>query len=156
MSPAAAGAMWRETERGGIWVDGEFVPEGYDIGTCIYAIHHNETYFPDSFTFAPDRWLQGPLRPQEESQMDHSAYNPFSIGPRGCIGRAFAMMEMSLTVARVMWSMDFRLSDKDLGRVGEGRLGTSDGRHRVQEFQLYSHLTSYAPGPMLQFRKNNI
>ncbi len=156
MSPAAAGAMWREAEAGGIHVDGEFIPEGYDVGTCIYAIHHNETYFPDSFTFAPERWLpsysdnDGSGKP---SQADHAAYSPFSTGPRACIGRAFAMMEISITVARVLWLMDFRVSGRHGGSVGEGGEGMGRGRRRVGEFQLYSHLTSYAPGPMLEFRR---
>lgn len=153
MSPAAAGAMWREVEPGGTYMDGEFIPAGYDVGTCIYAIHHNETYFPNSFTFAPERWLPCLSDSWEESQADHAAYSPFSRGPRGCIGRAFAMMEISITIARVMWLMDFRMSGQDGVSVGEGSGGKAKGRHRVGEFQLYSHLTSYALGPMLEFRR---
>ncbi|KAL9030491.1 MAG: hypothetical protein Q9196_001393 [Gyalolechia fulgens] len=57
MSPTVPGAMWREAEPGGAYVDQEFIPAGYDIATCIYALHHNESYFEDSFNFSPNRWL---------------------------------------------------------------------------------------------------
>ena len=152
MSPAAVGAMWREVEPSGLWVDGELVPGGCDIGTCTYAIHHNEAYFPDSFTFAPERWLPASSQLDGRTKASHGAYNPFSLGPRACIGRPLAMMEISIVVARVMMLMDFRLRGDGSDLVGEGRPGRLDGRHRVKEFQLYSHLTSYAQGPMLEFR----
>ena len=143
--------MWREAESGGLFVDGEFIPGGYDVGTCIYAIHHNEAYFPDSFAFIPERWLSSSSKPDQNLGM-RDAYSPFSFGPRGCIGRPLAIMEISVTIARVMWLMDFRKAKGEIGAVGEGISGASDGRQRVEEFQLYSHLTSWAKGPFLEFR----
>ena len=151
MSPAAPGAMWREAEPGGLMVDGEFIPAGCEIGTCIYAIHHHELYFPDSFTFSPERWLSSSetQHGKLESPMHNSAYNPFSLGPRGCVGRPLALMEISVTVARVIWLMEFRNV--------EGALETrapceNESRHYGGEFQLYSHLTSYTKDNFLQFQ----
>jgi cytochrome P450 len=151
MSPTVPGAMWREAESGGISVDGEHIPAGYDVGTCIYAVHHNEAYFGDSFSFLPDRWLSGSA--EEKLQAAQSAYNPFSFGPRGCVGRTFALIEIGITVAHVLWLMDFRMSGQEAEHLGEGKRGGVDGRDRVNEYQIYSHLTSYSYGPMLEFRK---
>lgn len=157
MSPPAVGSHWREVERGGQTIDGDFVPAGYEVGTCIYAIHHNEEYFPSSFDFRPERWLPGFLELSEEKlAAAQRGFGPFSVGPRACVGRSLAMAEVSIALARVIWSLDFRRSDGELGLVGEGRLGDGEGRHRVNEYQLVSHITSWSSGPMVEFRKREI
>ena len=101
MSPPGAGCIWREADEGGLVIDGEYVPAGYDIGTCIYAIHHNENYFPDSFRYDPQRWLL-PSDSKEKIEAAQKAFNPFSIGLRACVGRSLAIMEISIALARVM------------------------------------------------------
>lgn len=153
MSPTVPGAMWREAEAGGAYVDGEFIPAGYDIGTCIYALHHNEACFGNSFSFAPDRWLS--TGPGAGLKTTHDAYSPFSVGPRACIGRSLALVEVSIALARVMWSMDFRMDDEDMGALEAGSLSATNGRDKSREYQLYSHLTSYSQGPMLAFRRRH-
>ena len=150
MSPAGVGVMWRESAPSGLVVDGEFVPGGYDIGTSIYAIHHNEAYFPISFAFIPERWIPG--SGQEPSEDARRAFNPFSLGPRTCIGRPLAMMEVSVAMALVLYRMDFRAVGDECGPSGRGHPGAKDGRDQAGEYQLYSHLTSYSLGPMIQFR----
>lgn len=153
MSPPAVGSHWREVEPKGQCVDGQYVPGGCVVGTCIYAIHHNEEYFPNSFEFVPERWLPGFDQRQEKQAAAAKAFNPFSIGPRACVGRSLAMREVSVCFARVMWSMDFRQAGGDLGLIGGGRTGESNGRHRPREYQLASHLTSWSLGPMIECRR---
>ena len=153
MSPAGVGVMWREAAPGGLLVDGEFVPGGHDIGTSIYAIHHNESYFPNSFAFIPERWIPGSgVEPSEDARR---AFNPFSLGPRACIGRPLAMMEISVAMALVLYRMDFRAVGEECGPSGRGSPGVTNGRDHVGEYQLYSHLTSYSMGPMIQFHAIN-
>jgi cytochrome P450 len=36
---------------------------------------------------------------------------PFSVGPRNCIGRNLAYAEMRLILARIIFSFDLRLAD---------------------------------------------
>lgn len=154
ITPPAGGAMWREVDRGGAHVDGEYIPSGYDVGTSMYAIHHNEAYFPDSYNFLPERWIPSPNGPsREEVERAQSAWNPFSLGPRGCVGRGLAMAEISLTMARVLWRFDFRKARGELGQIGEGIPGVRTGRHRVNEFQLEDHLTGIKNGPWIEFRE---
>lgn len=156
LSPPAGGAMWREVDQGGALIDGIHVPAGFDVGTSMYAIHHNEAYYPDPYTFIPERWIAGPENSSDNIERAQRAWNPFSIGSRGCIGRGLALMEISLTVVRLMRSLEFRKAEGILGQVGEGRIGAKNGRHRVNEFQLVDHLTSQKNGPMLQFRRRKI
>ncbi|KAL6714381.1 hypothetical protein ACLMJK_007804 [Lecanora helva] len=150
MSPAGVGVMWREAAPEGLFIDGDYVPGGYDVGTSIYAIHHNEAYFPNSFAFIPERWISG--SDVEVSEDARRAFNPFSLGPRTCIGRPLAMMEVSVAMALVLYKMDFRAVLEEYGPSGRGTAGANNGRDHVGEYQLYSHLTSYSKGPMLQFR----
>ena len=34
------------------------------------------------------------------------AFNPFSLGPRNCIGRNLAYLEMRLTLCYLLWTFD--------------------------------------------------
>ena len=134
-------------------MDGNFVPAGYDVGTCIYALHHREDYFPHSYSFLPERWLPGDFSSPEQLEIAHKSFNPFSLGPRGCPGRSLALLQISLALARVVYEFDFRLAQGELAHVGEGTPGVSNGRHRVNEFQLGAHVTASCNGPQLQFRR---
>ncbi|ATZ54061.1 hypothetical protein BCIN_10g00830 [Botrytis cinerea B05.10] len=153
MSPPLGSALWREVRPGGITIDGEFIPAGYDIGCAVYAIQHNERYFPDSFEFQPERWIVSENNPQEKIEEMKLAFAPFSLGPRGCPGKMMAYMEMGIMIARMIFCFDFRRPrDGGWGEVGEGVLGDVGGRARVNEFQLMDHLASTHAGPYAEFR----
>jgi cytochrome P450 len=153
MSPSAAGTPWRESEAGGAFIDKQFIPEGIEVGTCIYSIHHNPAYYPQPFSFLPERWLSDEAHKVNQIPgLAHAAFNPFSIGPRSCIGKSLAYVELALALAHVLYSFDFRLAVGELGEVGEGRDNAEYGRHRVDEFQLQDHITSAKDGPYVEFR----
>ena len=149
MSPPAGGSMWRETEAGGASIARHFIPGGIDVGTSMYAIHHNATYYPKPFEYCPERWLDDVEGPSGNAA---KAFNPFSLGSRGCIGRGLAYMEIQDTLAWIFWHADFRKAEGPLGCIGQGNVGRRQGRFREKEFQLEDHLTSQKDGPYLQFR----
>jgi cytochrome P450 len=145
--------MWREVDKGGAFVNHVYVEEGFDVGTSMYAIHHNEDYYPRSYDFRPERWIKSDEFSAEAVEAARKCLNPFSLGPRGCIGRALALMEIRLTLARVIWEYDLKKPDGPLGKVGEGNPNARNGRYRVNEFQLIDHLTSEKDGPYIQFKR---
>ncbi|KAL8785766.1 MAG: hypothetical protein Q9195_008509 [Heterodermia aff. obscurata] len=152
MSPPTGGALWREVESEALVVDGHVFPKGYEVGTSIYAVHHNEEYFPDSYSFMPERWMEG--NSFQDLETAASAWMPFSLGTRVCLGQGLAMMELSGILALLIWHLDFRLpKDNSLAKVGEGAEQATDGRHRVEEFQMKDHITSQINGPYLEFRR---
>ena len=55
MSPATPGFPSREVLSPGLVVDGQRIPPGIDVGSCIYALHHNADYFEDADEFIPER-----------------------------------------------------------------------------------------------------
>ncbi|KAG9244843.1 cytochrome P450 [Calycina marina] len=153
MSPSVGSALYREVENGGAFIDGDHIPAGYDVGTGIYSIHHNPEYFPYPFKYHPERWIVGPDASTKDSvERAQSAYTTFSLGPRGCIGKGLAMMEMMSVLATVLYKFDFKIPEGQLGRVGEGNIAAEFGRHRDDELQLKDQVTAAKFGPVLQFR----
>ena len=151
MSPAGPGTLWRETERDGTLVDGELLPRGIDVGTCIYTRHHDSGIFRDQAKFWPERWIPGVL-PAEELIEAKAAVKPFSLGPRRCVGKSIAMLEITLTIARLMYSCDFIIASGPLGEIGQGHASARPGRRDVNEFQFETRFTAASHGPYLQFR----
>ena len=76
-------------------------------------------------------------------------FAPFLIGPRSCVAKPFAYLEMSLAIARLVWSLDFIAADS----TGEGKPGCGIlGRERKEEFQIVDMFSSSKEGPVLKFR----
>ncbi|KAI0388253.1 cytochrome P450 [Xylariaceae sp. FL0594] len=157
MSPPVASTLWRELypdERGKTFiVDGHVIPPGTQVGVSIYALHHDERYFSDPFTFHPERWLVDD--PAALSRM-HSAFTPFSLGPRSCAGKSMAYLEVSLVMARTLMRFDFETAPGKDGDVGGGHAGGNWGRHRPDEFQCFDTFGSRHTGPNLVFRERQV
>ncbi|KAL3952158.1 cytochrome P450-like protein [Purpureocillium lilacinum] len=158
MSPSVGGILPREVLPGGITIEGQTLPPGTVVGTPHYTIHHNDDYYPTPYSYVPERWMAGEANPvtgrattEDEVARAQSAFCPFSVGPRGCIGKGLAYVEMTTTLARTLYMYDLR---KAVGVVdpGEGRPDLEWGRHRVEEFQLVDTFTSAKKGPMIEFR----
>jgi cytochrome P450 len=149
MSPSVGQTLSREAPAGGAIVDGDFIPAGCDVGVPIYAIHHKEEVYPDPFDYNPDRWMVEKEGASQQVLDQYAAYNPFSIGPRSCMGKGVALVEMMATFAVVLFRLDFKMTEGD--KAG-GNPGAEFGRHRANEFQLWDHITSRKEGPMLRFR----
>ncbi|KAI1326131.1 cytochrome P450 [Xylariaceae sp. FL0255] len=148
LSPPAPGTLWREQNmndaKDHLLIDGHVIPKGTAIGINIYALHHNEKYFPDPFIFKPERWLDSKGTP-----IHHDGFAAFLAGPRGCAGKAMAYLEISLVLAKTIWHFDFQPTDGPHGRIGAA--GHGHGRNRVNEYQLYDIFTATCDGPYLTF-----
>ncbi len=153
MSPPIGWPMWREVGSGGLRLIRDYIPAGCDVGISMYALYHNEAVFKDSFTFAPERWL-GDYSDRDFGPKASlaAACNPFSIGPTSCLGRTFAMMELTTTSARVLFLADLRVAPGRIGRLGAKSPAAGYVRRRAEEFQLRACLTSVCQGPLLEFR----
>lgn len=73
--------------------------------------------FADPESFAPERWLpsaaQDPSSPFYADKRD--SIQPFSYGPRNCVGKHLAYNEMRLIMARLLWEFDMRLDPSSRG-----------------------------------------
>ena len=74
----------------GVHLCGHFFPAGTVLSVPTYSIHHSaEIWGPDVEDFRPERWDS--VTPRQKN-----AFIPFSHGPRACVGRNVAEMEMKL------------------------------------------------------------
>ncbi|KAL8906785.1 MAG: hypothetical protein Q9171_006134 [Xanthocarpia ochracea] len=59
------------------------IPRGYAVGMSSAITHHDESVFPDSYSFVPERWLDE--KGQHRKQLDRTLL-AFSKGSRSCVG----------------------------------------------------------------------
>jgi cytochrome P450 len=70
------------------------IAAGSYIHMSPYVIHRDPRYYPDPEIFDPERWT-----PEATAQRPRTAYFPFGMGKRQCIGQAFTMTEGVLILA---------------------------------------------------------
>jgi cytochrome P450 len=85
MYPPVPTILPRMVPAGGMMVDGDkFLPEGTWVGVHQLSTYRMEEHFKHANEFHPERWLGGP-----EFKDDHlDALEPFSVGPRNCLGKS--------------------------------------------------------------------
>ncbi|OAL53484.1 cytochrome protein [Pyrenochaeta sp. DS3sAY3a] len=150
LAPPVAAPLWR-TMRVEDRVASTVLPRGTDAATCIYSIQRNPAYFPDPDEFEPERWLPE-FQKESQIKLAKSAFVPFSLGSRGCLGKNIAYMELTTALAQIMFRSDWRATSGPLGNVGETEVKDAE----VVNFELKSHFTSAKRGPYIQFRPREI
>ena len=90
LCPSAPTMLPRVVSKGGIEIDGMFVPEGTEISCNPWVVHRDEKlYGEEAGLFRPERWLDN------ENAKKYNKYNlAFGYGARVCLGREFALMEL--------------------------------------------------------------
>ncbi|NET31509.1 MAG: cytochrome P450 [Cyanothece sp. SIO1E1] len=73
---------------------GYALPAGTEVFVSIYQTHQMPELYPEPNAFNPQRW--------ETINPTLYEYNPFSAGPRLCIGAGFAMMEIKVVLAMLL------------------------------------------------------
>jgi cytochrome P450 len=72
------------------------IPVGSIVLLSPYVVQHDPRWFPDPFTFRPERWLSG-----DAWRIPTFAYFPFGAGPRVCIGQPLAMLTSVVFLAAI-------------------------------------------------------
>jgi cytochrome P450 len=88
-------------------IGGYFVPAGTILVMSAWLMHRDARYFDRPNEFDPDRWLD-----TISTQLPKYAYFPFGGGPRYCVVKPYAMMEMALIIATIAQKYQLRLSPK--------------------------------------------
>ncbi|XP_032309376.1 probable cytochrome P450 311a1 isoform X1 [Drosophila ananassae] len=69
---------------------------GITLWINMYGLAHDKEYYPDPYSFKPERWLD------QEDPPPPFSYIPFSGGPHVCIGRRYSLLLMKLLTARLV------------------------------------------------------
>lgn len=147
------GLLARRVLPGGALIDGNHYPVGTIVGISAYVLHHHENYFPCAFSFIPERWISGPHDDTKFNtspramELAKSAFSAFSAGPRGCIGKTMAYMEISITIARLLFLYDIRIPSS------ETPITSPKKSEDAMEYKLWDYFISDRQGPTLEFKK---
>jgi len=88
-------------------INGHFIPAHTTFVIPIQAYCISEIYFgPTAKKFDPDRWQSLP----PDAQL---AFLTFLMGPRSCIGKAFAITELKTLIAILVLNFNFTLAYPD-------------------------------------------
>jgi cytochrome P450 len=83
-------------------IDGVRIPAGSTVLISPYVTHRHPAFWDEPERFDPERFS-----PERSAGRPEYAYFPFGGGPRGCVGRQFAMMEAQIILA--MTAARFRI-----------------------------------------------
>lgn len=141
--PPSTASQQRVVPQGGATVDGYFVPAGTTVAVPPWVLTHSAMHFHEPEAFRPERWLGTDVR---YSKDHHNASLPFGTGPRICIGRNLANMEMKLITVKMLWNYDIELDNKSHAK--ENLAWGSDGKmermkifHSMEKPDLWVKLT---------------
>lgn len=75
-----------------------------DVAMTNMLLSNDEKYFKDPEKFIPERWLKDGMADAcpEAKSSNPFVYLPFGHGPRACVGRRFAEMELNVLVTRLV------------------------------------------------------
>ncbi|KAB0799099.1 hypothetical protein PPYR_06979 [Photinus pyralis] len=73
------------------------VPAGCTVIIGTYVLHRNPDIYTNPDEFNPDNFL-----PERCIKRPYYAFIPFSAGPRGCVGRKYAILKLKVLLATIM------------------------------------------------------
>ncbi|KAJ6194680.1 cytochrome P450, partial [Bipolaris maydis] len=112
--PTSATGLERIVPEGGRTIAGVFFPAGTIVSVPTCGLLSNERVFEAPEMFRPQRWMT-------DDAKDMMAYFlPFSTGPRACIGRRFAWMDILKAVAVLFKLFDTERVNKKPTIIREG------------------------------------
>nr|XP_060632848.1 thromboxane-A synthase [Anolis sagrei ordinatus]XP_060632849.1 thromboxane-A synthase [Anolis sagrei ordinatus] len=103
----------------------QHIPAGAIIEVAVGHLHYNPKIWPEPHKFIPERFTT------EAKQQRHPfSYLPFGAGPRSCIGLKLALMEVKITLLRILQKFKFQTcleTQIPLQLKSQGTLGPVNG-----------------------------
>ncbi|EKM55979.1 uncharacterized protein PHACADRAFT_174150 [Phanerochaete carnosa HHB-10118-sp] len=116
--PVVPSGTQRAPERGsGGFVAGpHFIPEWTSIRAPTWSLHRDARNFAQPDAFLPERWLAPEDRDatglaSPGGAHDMRAFVPFSYGPRNCVGKNLAMVEMKVVLTHMLQRLRLRFEE---------------------------------------------
>jgi len=81
---------------------GVVIPAGTNVVLPIWALHHNEAFWPQPQKFDPERFSD-----ENRTKIVPGSFFPFGQGPRMCIGWKFSLTELKVALASLYQKFTF-------------------------------------------------
>ena len=107
--PPVAITLPRRVPSGGETIDGQYVPEATTVGVNHFSCFRHPQNFHRPQDFLPERWLPESRDNPPFDKDNRACMQPFSFGPRNCLGKNLARAEMRLITAKLLFSFDLKL-----------------------------------------------
>ncbi|KAL1845939.1 hypothetical protein Daus18300_014399 [Diaporthe australafricana] len=91
----------------GATIGGHYVPAGVAVFNNGYPMSRDARYWDSPHLFRPERWIGAGSEQKKASQ-------PFSTGPRVCLGVNLVYLDVRITLAKVIFNYELELESKDL------------------------------------------
>lgn len=109
VNPPIPNIFPRLAPKGGIVIDGTFIPEGTEMTSQAYVVQRDAGMFgADVHEFRPERWLGSE---ETVAKMDAAMY-VFGMGARVCLGKEIALMEMHKLVPEIIRRFDLEMLEE--------------------------------------------
>ncbi|KAH6612491.1 cytochrome P450 monooxygenase-like protein [Boeremia exigua] len=106
LQPPGTNLYARIAPKEGKVIDGHFVPAGTEITSYAYCVQRDRTFYSDDAEqFKPERWLESEQRSFELE----AAQFTFGMGPRVCLGKDVAVMEMYKLLPEIVRRFDIEV-----------------------------------------------
>ncbi|KAF5610197.1 isotrichodermin C-15 hydroxylase (cytochrome P-450 monooxygenase CYP65A1) [Fusarium subglutinans] len=100
----------------GAAIDGHYIPSGVVVSVDHWTTKHDGRYWKEPHSFIPERWID------ENASDVKQASQPFSLGPRSCLGINLAYLEMRIILAKMVYHFDWELVDSDVDLFRDAKL----------------------------------
>ncbi|KAJ7663454.1 cytochrome P450 monooxygenase [Mycena rosella] len=99
----------RVVPEGGLIICDHLFPAGSVVSVPSYTIHRDPgVWGHDVDVYRPERWFEA-----DKAAGMQKTFNPFSVGPRACVGRNLASLELQIIVASILRRFHFVLEQPE-------------------------------------------
>ncbi|KAF5279496.1 hypothetical protein FQA39_LY05606 [Lamprigera yunnana] len=104
------------------------IDKGTDIIIPLHGLHFDPNYFPDPHKYDPERFSDANLQ-----FINPFIYQPFGVGPRNCIGKRFALLNVKFLISFLVKKFHIKL-----GQNGRDHLvfKTTHLTHAAEEIEI--------------------
>lgn len=99
---------------------------GLPVMLPFFGIHRDPKYYPNPSQFDPERFNE-----ENKKKIDPYTFLTFGIGPRGCIGNRFALMEIKLAFFHLLKKFEITVIEKTSVPIklqkSQVQMGSADG-----------------------------
>ncbi|KAG4443116.1 hypothetical protein IFR05_001442 [Cadophora sp. M221] len=111
LRPSIIGQLLRHTPEGGLVIDGKFIPAKTPIGMSPLAQNRDKRVWgEDANEFKPERWLESEAKTR---QLESYNMTFGGNGPRMCVGRNIALVEIHKFLAQMIRAFDVEIVNKE-------------------------------------------
>jgi cytochrome P450 len=115
--PPIAIFLSRVTPPEGCIIARTFIPGNTCVSVNSWGASRSVSNFVRPNEFIPERWMGA----SEFKNDKRKVVQPFSVGPRNCLGQSLARFELKIILARVLWNFDLELCEESRGWMEKQR-----------------------------------